>query len=123
MHMGDRIKEERERLGFNQSDFAALGAATRKTLFNWETGVAAPNAVVLAAWAAHGLDVLYVVTGQRMAAAPAPAEGEEITEGDRILLRNFHASPAQVQEGVKTTLGAFGDERGGYYERPVRKRA
>ncbi|UJB63603.1 helix-turn-helix domain-containing protein [Acidovorax sp. YS12] len=65
MHMGERIKEERERLGFNQSDFAALATATRKTLFNWESGAAAPNATVLATWAAHGLDVLYVVTGQR----------------------------------------------------------
>ena len=65
MHMGERIKEERERLGFNQSDFAALATATRKTLFNWESGAAAPNANVLAAWATHGLDVLFVVTGQR----------------------------------------------------------
>ena len=27
--------------------------------------------------------------------------------GDRVLLVNFHAAPAQVQAGVKTTLGAF----------------
>ena len=107
MHMGERIKEERERLGFNQSDFADLAAATRKTLFNWESGAAAPNANVLAAWSAHGLDVLYVVTGQRAGGASAPPPPRAVSEGDRILLDNFHAAPAQVQAGVKTTLGAF----------------
>ena len=107
MHVGERIKEERERLGFNQSDFAALAQATRKTLFNWESGTAAPNATVLAAWAAHGLDVLYVVTGQRAGGAAAPPPPRAVSEGDRILLENFHAAPAQVQAGVKTALGAF----------------
>lgn len=112
MHMGERIKEERERLGFNQSDFADLAAATRKTLFNWESGAAAPNANVLAAWSAHGLDVLYVVTGQRAGGASAPPPPRAVSEGDRILLDNFHAAPAQVQAGVKTALGAFASAGG-----------
>lgn len=89
MHMGERIKEERERLGFNQSDFAALATATRKTLFNWESGAAAPNATVLATWAAHGLDVLYVVTGQRAGtAAPAPA----LSRRAQALVENYEAT-------------------------------
>ena len=78
MHFGERIKEERERLGFNQGDFAALAEATRKTLFNWESGAASPNAAVLAAWAQHGLDVLYVVTGERLSAQPATDPAEQV---------------------------------------------
>ena len=78
MHFGERIKEERERLGFNQGDFAALAEATRKTLFNWESGSASPNAAVLAAWAQHGLDVLYVVTGERLSAQPATDPAEQV---------------------------------------------
>lgn len=104
MHMGERIKKERERLGFNQTDFAALAESTRKTLFNWESGAASPSAAVLAAWHAYGLDVLYVVTGQRSQPTVAQAV---LPEGDRILLSNFHAAPEQVQAGVKTALGAF----------------
>lgn len=107
MHTGERIKEERERLGFNQADFAALAGATRKTLFNWESGAASPNAAALAAWADAGLDVLYVVTGQRTGGASAPAPARAVSEGDRVMLENFHAAPAQVQAGIKTTLGAF----------------
>ena len=78
MQPGERIKEERERLGFNQADFAALAEATRKTLFNWETGTASPNAAVLAAWAQHGLDVLYVVTGERLGSQPAVDAAEQV---------------------------------------------
>ena len=78
MHPGERIKEERERLGFNQADFAALAEATRKTLFNWESGTASPNAAALAAWAQHGLDVLYVVTGERLSAQPAVDAAEQV---------------------------------------------
>ena len=78
MHSGERIKKERERLGFNQGDFAALAEATRKTLFNWESGAASPNAAVLAAWAQHGLDVLYVVTGERLTAQPATDPAEQV---------------------------------------------
>lgn len=93
MHMSERIREERERLGFNQSDFAALGSATRKTLFNWETGAAAPSAAVLAAWAAHGLDVLYVVTGQRGGAVATP----RLSADEQELLALFRAAPLAVK--------------------------
>ncbi|UBQ43970.1 helix-turn-helix domain-containing protein [Comamonas thiooxydans] len=83
MHMGERLKEERERLGFNQSDFAVLAQTTRKTLFNWESGDASPNAAALAGWAKLGLDVLYVVTGERQASQPAADASEQ------LLLENF----------------------------------
>lgn len=72
MNLNERIKEERERLGFSQTAFAALAEASKHSQINWEKGVGTPTAAVLAAWAAHGLDVLYVVTGRRMGAAAAP---------------------------------------------------
>ncbi len=78
MHSGERLKEERERLGVNQSEFAALAGATRKTLFNWESGTAFPNSAVLGVLAEHGLDVLYVVTGQRSNAQPAVDAAEQV---------------------------------------------
>lgn len=109
MNLEARIKEERERLGHSQTAFAALAGASKHSQINWEKGVGTPTAAVLAAWAVHGLDVLYVVTGQRAGgtAAPAPAATPAVSAGDRTLLANFHAAPAQVQAGIKTTLGAF----------------
>lgn len=64
MNLGERLKAERERLGLNQTDFAALAGASKHAQINWEKGVASPNAAALAAWADAGIDVLYVVAGQ-----------------------------------------------------------
>ena len=107
MNLHERLKEERERLGHSQTAFAALAGASKHAQINWEKGAASPNAAALAAWAEVGLDVLYVVTGQRAGGASAPPPPRAVSEGDRILLDNFHAAPAQVQAGVKTALGAF----------------
>lgn len=62
--IGARLKEERERLGMNQSDFAAIAEAGRKTQFNYEIGERAPDAGYLAAIAVAGADVQYIVTGR-----------------------------------------------------------
>ena len=112
MNLHERLKEERERLGHSQTAFAALAGASKHAQINWEKGAASPNAAALAAWADAGLDVLYVVTGQRAGGASAPAPARAVSEGDRILLDNFHAAPAQVQAGVKTALGAFASAGG-----------
>jgi len=55
---------------------------------------------------AQGVDF---ITSQRIGGANAPVPERAVTQGDRVLLENFHAAPAQVQAGVKTTLGAFAD--------------
>ncbi len=63
MDLFERLKSERERLGYSQTAFAALAKASKHAQINWEKGIASPNAAALAAWSAVGLDVLYVVTG------------------------------------------------------------
>ena len=107
MPIGKRLCEERERLGLSQPAFAAVAGTTKQTLFSWETGKTAPDGFQLAALATTGADVLYILTGQRAGGASAPPPPRAVSEGDRILLDNFHAAPAQVQAGVKTALGAF----------------
>ena len=105
--IGNRLREERERLGLTQPVFAELAGAKKRTLIDWEKDVSSPTAVQLAQLAAAGADVLYILTGQRAGGASAPPPPRAVSEGDRILLDNFHAAPAQVQAGVKTALGAF----------------
>ena len=105
--IGNRLREERERLGLTQPVFAELAGAKKRTLIDWEKDVSSPTAVQLAQLAAAGADVLYILTGQRTGGASAPPPPRAVSEGDRILLDNFHAAPAQVQAGVKTALGAF----------------
>lgn len=107
MSVADRFKSERERLALTQPRVADLTGVGKTTVINWEKGLSSPTAVQLSALAEVGLDVLYVITGQRAGGASAPPPPRAVSEGDRILLDNFHAAPAQVQAGVKTALGAF----------------
>lgn len=63
--IGMRLKEERQRLGFTQPDFAKVADASKRTLIDWEKGVSAPNGFQLSALALIGADVQYIITGQR----------------------------------------------------------
>ena len=103
----DRLREVREALGLSQQALAERCGITARSQRNYESGERLPDAAYLAAIAAAGADVLYILTGQRAGGASAPPPPRAVSEGDRILLDNFHAAPAQVQAGVKTTLGAF----------------
>ena len=111
--IGARLREVREALELSQTEFAQIAeragvpGATRQSQAKYEKGLATPGAAYLAAIAAAGADVLYILTGQRAGGASAPPPPRAVSEGDRILLDNFHAAPAQVQAGVKTALGAF----------------
>ncbi|WMN19813.1 helix-turn-helix transcriptional regulator [Pseudomonas piscis] len=79
MGIGDRLKEERERLGFNQTEFAAIGQASKNSQYNYEKGERSPDAAYLAAVAEKGVDILYVVTGER-----------RLTPSDAVLADEWH---------------------------------
>lgn len=65
LNIGERLKEERVRLGFNQAEFAAFAGVAKTSQFNYEKGERSPDADYLAAVSAQGVDILYVVTGER----------------------------------------------------------
>ncbi|TRX75326.1 helix-turn-helix domain-containing protein [Pseudomonas mangiferae] len=79
MGIHERLKEERLRLGYNQSEFAAAGGVTKNSQFNYEKGDRSPDAGYLAAIADIGVDVYYVVTGRRVP-LQADALNEEETQ-------------------------------------------
>lgn len=100
----DRLREERKRLGMNQTELAAAAGVQKQAQVNYEAGKRSPNADYLAALAAVGADVLYILTGQR--SQPVPAEAL-LPVDERIMLDNYRHAPGAVQSGIKTTLGAF----------------
>ena len=63
--IGERLKEERKRLGLSQEEFAQQAGVTRRPYAEWESGNTAPTAVQLAALGEIGVDVQYVVLGVR----------------------------------------------------------
>lgn len=95
MAIEQRIKEERERLGYSQAAFAAVAGKSLRSQTGWEQGRSAPDAKVLAAWAKVGADVLYIVTGQ----PSPPAHGDEAG-----LLLRYRAAPPPVRAAVAAAL-------------------
>ncbi len=79
LNIGERLKEERVRLGYNQADFAAIAGVAKTSQFNYEKGERSPDAAYLAAVAERGVDVLYVVTGAR---TPQLAEALTVREAE-----------------------------------------
>jgi transcriptional regulator with XRE-family HTH domain len=68
LFLGARLREERERLGLSQLAFGALADVSLRTEQDWERGVSAVKSDFLTVVAQHGVDVLYVVTGERLSA-------------------------------------------------------
>lgn len=97
--IGSRLREERDRLGYNQSELAEIGSAIRKTQFNYETDARRPDADYLAAVASAGIDVLYVLTGSSKGVPLSPLPPEEIE-----LLDLYRKAPKAVQ---RAALGAL----------------
>lgn len=64
----ERLKEERIRLGLNQTDFGAIGGVQKNSQVKYESGARHPDAPYLEAIAAAGADVNYILTGARAGA-------------------------------------------------------
>ncbi|SFQ51348.1 helix-turn-helix domain-containing protein [Ectopseudomonas toyotomiensis] len=92
--IGERLAEERKRLGFNQTDFAAVAGVSRKTLFGYESGERTPDAGGLAAWASEGVDLMYVVLGERSKAHPVA----QLLADEQVLLEAYRAMPARARK-------------------------
>lgn len=102
MGIGERLKEERERLGLNQTDFAALAGASKNTQYNYEKGERSPDANYLAAAAVQGVDVLYVITGAR---TPQPSASFTADETEFVdILRSMDETDRAV---MSRTARAF----------------
>ncbi len=99
--IGERIKEERERLGMTQPEFAAAAGAAKRTLIEWEKGSTSPTAVQLSALVVAGVDALYILTGQRGAPSVPLAPDEA------ALLDNYRNSPPAGRDALKATSAAL----------------
>ena len=94
--LGERLPEERERLGLNQEDFAAIGGVSRRSQIDWEQGKFVPNVEFLVAVAGKGVDVLYVLTGQRTY--------KTLSDVEKDILKGFHAHDPIGKAGVVSLI-------------------
>ncbi|WP_313604793.1 helix-turn-helix domain-containing protein [Comamonas jiangduensis] len=65
MTFGERLREERKRLGMNQTELALLGGVVKFTQINYEKDERTPDLDYLAKLEAAGVDAYYILTGKR----------------------------------------------------------
>ncbi|WP_028489009.1 helix-turn-helix domain-containing protein [Thiothrix lacustris] len=95
MTFGDRLREERERLGATQPVLAEMAGTTKKSQIDYEKNSAQPKSGYLAAIAQAGADVQYILTGVRSASTLAADE--------RLLLERYRAAAPAGKDAI---LGA-----------------
>ena len=115
MCLADRIKSERERLALTQPRVADLTGVGKTTVINWEKGVSSPTAVQLAALAAAGADVLFVVTGQRSQAA----EVELLPSDERVLVDAYRRCNAEARRNLIQTAALLSAGMGAPVSQPA----
>jgi transcriptional regulator with XRE-family HTH domain len=114
MSVAERLAEERRRVGLNQTELGQIAGVGKLTVIRWERGESAPDAQQLAAMAIKGIDVQYLVTGQRSAATqlltPKQAEAglavEVVTKEERALLDNYRHAPEIGKKAVDAAVAA-----------------
>lgn len=110
MSIGKRLKEERERLGLNQTDFAAAGGVGRKSQFNYEENERRADTAYLVAIASIGADVRYIITGEREGPPPLALSADE-----QELLTLFRSASLSVKAAA---IGALQGGSGSLQKAP-----
>ncbi len=80
MQLCDRLKEERERFGLSQEDFSAWGGVKPRAYWNYEKGKVPPDTDFLARLRERGVDVWFVMTGEREGGAVVTGPARELIE-------------------------------------------
>lgn len=100
--VGDRLREERDRLGLNQTDFGALGSVSRGTQKAYELGTNSPDLRYLAALERAGVDVQYVLTG-----AKAVLSKDGIDSVESKILENYRSLSERDKASVVRLTSAL----------------
>ena len=100
--IGNRLKEERERIGLSQEAFGELGGVKKLAQLKYEKGERAPDTIYLTSLAGVGVDIVYVLTGLR---TPKPDGVTPQNEEEKRLLENYRA----MDEAARLNIQAVGD--------------
>lgn len=101
--IGERLREERVRLGMSQSAFGATAGVTKTTQINYEKGARAPDAEYLAAAHRIGVDIHYVIAGVRSAAADLQPE-------ESALVENYRAAGEEGKSSLRAVGAALAQQ-------------
>lgn len=94
--IGYRLRKERERLGLSQRAFGEIGGVEANAQGKYESGDRAPKADYLAAVAAKGVDVLYVLTG-----SPTPIPVDNLSNAEEKVLGSYRSLLKEDQDAIR----------------------
>lgn len=89
MNTGERLREERMRLSLSQEAMGEAAGVRKQAQLKYEKGDRSPDAAYLERVAAIGVDVRYVITGERSA--------QLLTADESELVSLFRAAPLAVK--------------------------
>lgn len=95
---GERLKEERVRLGLSQAALGEIGGVRKQAQLNYEKGERNPDSAYLSAIAKFGADIQYIVTGIRSA--------ENLSPDEKELINLFRQAPLAVKAAALAALNA-----------------
>jgi len=117
--LGERLKTERERLGYTQTGFAELVGASKRTQIGWEQGRSAPDANALALWAAEGLDVSFLLSGERANISTS----RHLPPDEELLLEAYRGLPATARKALLAELLTAGTKKKASRPQPTEESA
>ena len=93
--LGSRLKEERKRLGLSQQDFGSIGGVEANAQGKYESGERIPRSDYLAALGKKGIDIMYVLSGER-----TPIATDTLNEAERAVITHFRALSEDDREAI-----------------------
>lgn len=102
--VGERLREERDKLAMNQTDFGLAVGVSRGTQKAYELESSSPDVRYLCALQGMGVDVTYILTGNR---AGAPL-GDISTEEHQVL-DMYRSLPESDKRHIHHSLSAFAE--------------
>lgn len=100
----ERLREQRDHTGLSQEQFAALAGQSKKSQGRYETGERSPDVDYLLALSEHGVDIAYLLTGQRSATG-----NQEAIEAQR--LQQVLSGGGEAQLTMRAALADYGSPR------------
>jgi len=100
--VGERLREERDRLGMNQTDFGIAAGVSRGTQKAYELESSSPDIRYLAALQGIAVDVHFVLTGSRHL-----IDAANLSEEESLVLQQFRSLPEHDRASVKRLTGAL----------------
>lgn len=93
---GERLAEERKRLGFNQEVMAAHGGVKKQAQSLYESGKRKPDSEYLEAISKIGVDITYVITG----VSSQPALPPELAADEQMLVDAYRSLPMAQRKSL-----------------------